>query len=73
MSVTLPPIQNVSGPDAVMEGSAGMALTVTGTCLPTVLNPSFTTTVYVVETSGTTTGLATVDVNPAGTEVQLYV
>jgi len=56
-----------------MVGCAGKVLTVTDTCPLTVENPSFTATLYVVFAVGVTAGFARVDVNPAGTDVQLYV
>ena len=71
--MTLPPAQKVVAPEAVMVGLAGKALTVTDACPLTVENPSFTATLYVVFTVGVTVGFARVDVNPAGTDVQLYV
>jgi hypothetical protein len=71
--VTLPPIQKVVVPEAVMVGCAGKALTVTDTCPLTVEKPSLTVTLYVVLTVGVAVGFASVDVNPAGTELQLYV
>jgi hypothetical protein len=39
----------------------------------TVEKPSFTVTLYVVLAEGVAVGFASVDVNPAGTELQLYV
>jgi len=71
--VTLPPAQKVVAPEAVMVGLAGKAFTVTDTCPLTVENPSFTVTLYVVLTVGVAVGCAKVEVNPAGTELQLYV
>jgi len=71
--VTLPPTQKVVAPDAVIVGRAGKALTVTDTCPLTVENPSSTVTLYVVLAAGVAVGLARVDVNPAGADVQLYV
>ena len=44
VKVTLPPLQKVFGPEAVMVGVAGKALTVTFTSEFTVLNPSNTAT-----------------------------
>jgi hypothetical protein len=57
----------------VIVGAAGNAFTVTATWELTVLKPSFTATQYVVLTVGFAVGFASVDVNPAGTDVQLYV
>ena len=57
----------------MIVGVAGKAFTVTDTCPLTVENPSFTATLYVVLTVGVAAGFASVDVNPAGTDVQLYV
>lgn len=53
----------------------GLGFTVTVTSL-LVLQPvavTVSTTVYVVVTNGMTIGLASDDVNPTGTDVQLYV
>jgi len=71
--VTLPPAQNVDAPEAEMVGCAGKALTVTDTCPLTSENPSSTVTLYVVLAVGVAVGFARVEVNPAGTDVQLYV
>jgi hypothetical protein len=71
--VTLPPTQKVVAPDAVIVGLAGKAFTFTDTCPLTVENPSLTATLYVVLAVGIAVGLARVDENPAGTDVQLYV
>jgi hypothetical protein len=57
----------------VIVGVAGKAFTVTDTCPFTMENPSFTVTLYVVLTVGAVVGFARVDVNPVGTELQLYV
>jgi hypothetical protein len=51
-------------------GIAGIAFTVTETWELTVEKPSLTATEYVVLTDGITVGLAELDVNPAGFEVQ---
>ena len=42
--VTLPPTQNANGPDALIVGVTGRALTVTTTGELTVVNPSLTAT-----------------------------
>ena len=60
---------------ALPAAAAGNGFTVTVT-LCVLVHPvavMVSTTVYVVFTSGLTDGLAAVEVNPAGTEVQLYV
>jgi hypothetical protein len=71
VKVTLPPSQNVVGPPAEIVGCAGKEFTVTLTDALKVVNPSKTATLYVVEVTGFTVGLARVDVNPEGTEVHV--
>jgi hypothetical protein len=66
-------MQKVVDPEAVIVGCAGKAFTITDTCPLAVEYPSFTVTLYVVLTEGVAVGFARVEVNPAGTEVQLYV
>jgi hypothetical protein len=56
-----------------MVGIAGKALTVTDICPLTSENPSSTVTLYVVLAVGVAVGFARVELNPAGTDVQLYV
>jgi hypothetical protein len=47
VSVTLPPVQNVVGPPAVIAGVAGMALTVTAAAADAALLQPFVVTITV--------------------------
>ena len=77
-----PVVLCVIGVNAVLIHSVGVddadptvisAVTVTETFALTIEKPSLTLTVYCVFSVGLTVGLAEVELNPAGSEVQLYV
>jgi hypothetical protein len=58
-----------TGPPLPAVGAAGIALTVTVTCELTIVNPSLTSTLYIVVTNGVAVGFVPVDENPDGFDV----